>query len=462
MLPPSCSNSNHSLSSYFISPAVRPGRTVRTIKTLVTLSRKAGSRMLLCATLLVVSCLTLQSSLADTYRLSPYDKIELRVVEWRQGEAEYREWEALTGTYAISDGNISLPLVGEILVDGKTIKQVSGEIAQRLQRQTGLLNAPSVSVNIASHGFIYVIGDVQTPGEYPYSTNMTVLHAVTLAGGLRRKADATFMRLDRDRIAAAGELEEAELAYTRMLIRQVRLEAELEEKEDFKIPAKLSNHSTASGIAKEEYGLMAARNSVLRSKLNTLVDLQALNEQEIVTLDDKIESQRVQIQLAEKELKGVTSLREKGLAVTSRQMALQRELADAESKLLDLEIALVRSKQTLKKAERDGEDLRSTHLAEIEKDLQEVRPKLEQALVRIRTSTLLVNEATVTTPAILEAREKNAVRSAPTFAVVRDVKGSPERISAYAYLALRPRDVVEVVIVDAQHSGQLPPTPPGN
>jgi exopolysaccharide production protein ExoF len=353
-----------------------------------------------------------------------------------------------------------VPLVGEVLVEGKTIGEVSKEIAERLQRQTGLLNTPSVSVNIASHGFIYVMGDVQTPGEYPYSTNMTVLQAVTVAGGLRRKADAAFMRLDRDRIAAAGELEEAELTYTRMLIRQARLEAELEEKDDFAVPMKLSEH--ASGIAKEEHGFMAARNSMLRSKLDTLVDLQALNEQEIVTLDDKIKSQRIQIELAEKELKGVTSLREKGLAVTSRQMALQRELADAESKLLDLEIALVRSKQALKKAERDGEDLRSTHLAEIEKDLQEVRPKLEQAKVQMRTAALLVNEATVTTPAILEAREKNAVRSEPTFAVVREVKGWPEKISADAYLPLRPKDIVEVVIVDAPNAGQSPRTPPGN
>ncbi|SFL06625.1 exopolysaccharide production protein ExoF [Mesorhizobium albiziae] len=457
---PNSYNRKPSLSSHFIRPAACSARAYGIIDALVTGSRQAGLRVLLLATFLLATCL--QSSLADSYRLSPYDKIDLRVVEWRQGEAEYKEWEALTGTYAISDGNISVPLVGEILVEGKTIGEVSKEIAERLQGQTGLLNAPSVSVNIASHGSIYVMGDVQNPGEFPYSTNMTVLQAVTVAGGLRRKVDAAFMRLDRDRIAAAGELEEAELAYTRMLVRQARLEAELEEKNDFGVPVELSDHPKASGIAKEEHGFMAARNSMLRSKLDTLVDLQALNEQEIVTLDDKIKSQHVQIELAKKELKGVTSLREKGLAVTSRQMALQRELADAESKLLDLEIALVRSKQALKKAERDGEDLRSTHLAEIEKDLQEVRPKLEQAKVQMRTAALLVNEATVTTPAILEAREKNAVRSEPTFAVVREVKGWPKRISADAYSTLRPRDIVEVVIVDAPNAGQSLRIPPGN
>jgi polysaccharide biosynthesis/export protein ExoF len=453
-------NRKPSLSSHFLRPAVCCGRAHGIIEALVTGSRQAGLCVLLLA--LLATCLTLQSSLADSYRLSPYDKIDLRVVEWRQGEAEYKEWEALTGTYAISDGNISVPLVGEILVEGKTIGEASKVIAERLQRQTGLLNAPSVSVNIASHGSIYVMGDVQSPGEYPYSTNMTVLQGVTVAGGLRRKADAAFMRLDRDRIAAGGELEEAELAYTRMLVRQARLEAELEEKDDFGVPVELDDHPKASGIAKEEHGFMAARNSMLRSKLDTLVDLQALSEQEIVTLDDKIKSQHVQIELAEQELKGVTSLREKGLAVTSRQMALRRELADAESKLLDLEIALVRSKQALKKAERDSEDLRSTHLAEIEKDLQEVRPKLEQAKVQMRTAALLVNEATVTTPAILEAREKNAVRSEPTFAVVREVKGWPTRISADAYSPLRPRDIVEVVIVDAPNAGQSLRTPPGN
>ena len=397
----------------------------------------------------------------DDYRLSSDDKINLRVVEWRQGEAAYKEWEVLTGIYPVSDGKISVPLAGEFVAEGKTTAEISKAIAEGLQKQTGLLNAPSVSVNIESYGSIYVMGDVQHPGEFPYSRDMTVLRAVSIAGGFFRKADLAFMRLDRDRIVSSGELEDAELDYTRLLVRQARLEAELEGKNEFETPAEFRDNPKAAAIAKEERSFMTARSSALRSKLDTLVDLQTLSEQEIATLEDKIKSQHLQIQLSTEELKGVTSLFQKGLAVSSRQLALQRELADAELKLLDLEIASVRSKQILKKAERDGQDLRSTQLADIQKELQEVRPKLEHARVQMRTSALLISEAAITTPAILAARE-NETRPEPTFTLVRELKGGSRRTSASADARLRPRDIVEVVLEYAPTAGTSAGIPPGN
>src|SRR5687767_11775530 len=87
---PNRSNRSPSLSSHFIRPAVCSGRARGIIDTLLTACRQTGFRVLLFATFLLATCLTLQSSLADSYRLSPYDKIDLRVVEWRQGEGEYK------------------------------------------------------------------------------------------------------------------------------------------------------------------------------------------------------------------------------------------------------------------------------------------------------------------------------------------------------------------------------------
>ncbi len=422
--------------------------------------RSAVSATLFAASLLATG-LSPQPSRADEYRLSAHDKINLRVVEWRQGEGQYKEWEALTGSYLINNGTISVPLGGEFVVEGKTTAELSKEIAEGLQKQTGIMNAPSVSVTIESYGSIYVLGDVQQPGAVAYSPSMTVLQAVSMAGGFLRKADTAFMRLERDRIASSGDLEEAELDYTRLLVRQARLEAELEGKDSFEIPAEFREDPKAAAIAKEELGFMMARSSTLRSQLATLKDIQALNEQEITTLDDKIKSQHVQIKLSTEELKGVVSLREKGLAVSSRQMSLQREVADAESKLLDLEIASVRSKQALKKAERDGEDVRSTRISEIEKDLQDVRPKLEHAKVQMRTSALLITEATTTTPAILAARE-NDMRPKPTFSVVREGNGGSQKLVVDANTRLRPRDTVEVVTMDAPKEVESPQIPPGN
>jgi polysaccharide biosynthesis/export protein ExoF len=413
-------------------------------------------RALLCAASWLAAGLFPQSGFADPYRLGAYDKVNIRVVEWRQGEATYKDWEVLTGLYAISGGMISVPLAGEFAVEGKTTAELEKEIADSLQKHTGLMSAPSVSISVENYGMVYVMGDVQNPGEFPYSPNMTVLQAVSSAGGFFRKADAAFMRLDRDRIASAGDLEAAQLDHARLLVRQARLEAELRGESDFDIPAELRENQNAAGIAGEERGFMKDRRSVLESKLATLTDLQALSEQQIDTLGDKIKSQHVQIQLANDELKGVTTLYKKGLAVSARQMSLQRELADAESKLLDLEIALVQSKQAQKQAERDKEDLKSTEIADIQKDLQDVRPKLEHAKVEMRTAELLIREATITAPALLAAREKD-VNPEPIFTIAREASGSAREIKADASTRLRPKDVIEVSIDDeAVPKSQIP------
>jgi polysaccharide biosynthesis/export protein ExoF len=416
-------------------------------------------RVALLAVMFGIASLTAMPVHAEGYRLSSYDKLNIRVVEWRQGEAEYKDWEFLTGVYPIVGGRISVPIAGELVAEGKTTAELAKEMAEILQKETGLLKAPSVSVNIESHGPIYVMGDVQEPGEFVYSPNMTVLQAISRAGGFFRKADASFMRFDRDRIASTGDLEAAEADNKRLLIRQARLEAELKAEHDFEIPAELRDNPTAASIAEEERKFMNARTSMLKSKLDTSKDLQRLSEQETATLEEKIKSQHVQIQLTKDELEGVTSLYKKGLSVTSRQMTLQRQLADAESKLLDFEVALVQSKQSQKQAERDAEDLRSTTIAEIQKELQEVMPKLEHAKVEMRTSAMLIREATVTAPALLAAREKEQIMQ-PVFSLVREVNGESQQITAAPNTRLEPNDVLEVTL--EEQAAEEPAVPPGN
>ena len=82
------------------------------------------------------------------------------------------------------DGKISLPLIGEVVADGKTPAQLQAELSAKLQT---LIKNPDVTVivqDIKSQR-INVLGEVQRAGVFPLSKPMTVLDAIAMAGGFK-------------------------------------------------------------------------------------------------------------------------------------------------------------------------------------------------------------------------------------------------------------------------------------
>jgi len=94
----------------------------------------------------------------------------------------------LSGTYKIgSTGMVSLPLIGNVEADGRTVGAF--ESAVRTILADGYLKDPRVSVQVATYRPFFILGEVAKPGSYPYVNGMTVLNAVALAGGYTYRAD---------------------------------------------------------------------------------------------------------------------------------------------------------------------------------------------------------------------------------------------------------------------------------
>jgi exopolysaccharide production protein ExoF len=114
---------------------------------------------------------------AQEYRLGVMDKLRIRVAEW---QTAIRDWSAVSGDYSIgADGALSLPFIGQLQADGRTAAELSVEIGKKMQVLFGLKDLPSASVEIAEYRPVYLSGEVQTPGAYPYAPGLTVLKAVS-------------------------------------------------------------------------------------------------------------------------------------------------------------------------------------------------------------------------------------------------------------------------------------------
>ena len=87
------------------------------------------------------------------------------------------------------DGFITMPLIGDIRAEGLRPTQLQEEITRRLARY--LTAAASVTVTVMEFNSytIYVLGQVEEPGEFRPRAPVTVLQALSLAGGLTRFAE---------------------------------------------------------------------------------------------------------------------------------------------------------------------------------------------------------------------------------------------------------------------------------
>ena len=110
----------------------------------------------------------------DKYKLGPEDVIEISV--WKEPD--------LTKQITINpDGKISYPLIGDVQVAGKTVKQVREEIGKRLEK---FVTDAQVSVILLKTQYykIYVVGKVNKPGEFLVGRPANVMQALAMAGGL--------------------------------------------------------------------------------------------------------------------------------------------------------------------------------------------------------------------------------------------------------------------------------------
>src|SRR6267154_5569427 len=112
------------------------------------------------------------------YKIGPLDV--LRIDVWK--EAEISRLAPVR-----PDGKISLPLLNDVQASGLTAMELGNVITEGLKK---FINSPLVTVTVSEINSrrVYVTGEVSRPGAFPLLPNMTVLQALTSAGGFTQFA----------------------------------------------------------------------------------------------------------------------------------------------------------------------------------------------------------------------------------------------------------------------------------
>lgn len=132
----------------------------------------------------------------NEYTIGPEDRLKITVFGEQELSADYRVG---------SDGTIAFPLIGDVNVEGLTIRQTEEAIRERLKQ--GFLKKPSVSIEIAESRPFYILGEVRRPGSYNYIAGMNVLQAVAISGGFTYRANRKTIEILRGAKAPSEPLE---------------------------------------------------------------------------------------------------------------------------------------------------------------------------------------------------------------------------------------------------------------
>jgi protein involved in polysaccharide export with SLBB domain len=134
----------------------------------------------------------------NEYVLGPSDKVRVTV---------YNEPNLSGEFFVTGSGLVSLPLIGEVKAAGLSLRQFQNAVQAALS--DGYLKEPRVSAEVLTYRPFYIMGEVEKPGTYPYTSGLTALNAVATAGGFTYRADKGKVFLKRN-----GETEEHKLQLT--------------------------------------------------------------------------------------------------------------------------------------------------------------------------------------------------------------------------------------------------------
>jgi len=125
----------------------------------------------------------------ERYVLGPGDTFTLEIVGEKDLPREYQ---------VASDGTVDFPYVHTLKVADLEAQQVAHLVREHLSSEK-VLSDPSVVVQVKEYAsrHVTVLGQVAKPGSYPLLPGMSMIQAISQAGGLTAVASGTHVRLTR-------------------------------------------------------------------------------------------------------------------------------------------------------------------------------------------------------------------------------------------------------------------------
>jgi protein involved in polysaccharide export with SLBB domain len=287
------------------------------------------------------------------------------------------------------DNAIAVPLVGSFDVTGKTLAQVQQGVRQAYLDRRFVVDPSKVSLTVTSYRPIYVIGDVKTPGTYPYRARLTVEQAVGLAGGVasplgtleqnllsvaKLRSDIASTEADITREAMAAARATATLAG--------RAEVQLDDVPTIARPYIL-NFEALKKISDEMLAqdLQGFKTQKLLLNENLLESVRDLG-----TLDELVVNQKKTIKFSQEDTERTNALLKSGLTRASEASRVERQLTADQGRLLQIYSQMSGTRRSIGELKRQIATLEDTRRKDALKAAEEQQIAIEKLIYQRKAS----------------------------------------------------------------------------
>jgi protein involved in polysaccharide export with SLBB domain len=393
------------------------------------------------------------------YVLGPLDKVRLKVFAWRPSRDEVYEWKALNDVYTVgASGQVSLPLIGNLLAGGRTLRELCQAVSDGLKEKLGLVESPSATAEIAEFRPFYILGAVQRPGEYSYRPGLTIIQALSLAGGLLRLNELDAIRLDRDSISTAGERHVIESEINSLVAKRARLEAESTGASSVEFPLVLTRsprRDALEPLLMEEENIFNAHRGAFEARLRALERVKSVLQKDIQSIEETLAAQDPFLLVAKQEFKQFDELFAKKLTTINRVAESARNVMLVQGERLRVESGLTRARQDVGRIEMELLDLRSQRANQAIVELRATQARVDELRRRYATAERLLRESPVTSPRLVSTDDRTGNRRV-NYTIVRLRVGTPPiEMMATDTTLVQPGDTIKV---ELPASDDLAPT----
>lgn len=381
------------------------------------------------------------------YRLAIGDVLELSAV----GLPELKQRAQIS-----QDGTVSLPLAGQLQVNGLTLAEIRVKIRQVLPskefrrrteegREYPVILAPTdVDVTIAEYRPVYLNGDVAKPGEQPYRPGLTVRQAVALAGGydiMRFRMNNPFL----EQSDLRSEYNSLWAEFAKEQTHVARLQAELDGKGEIdrqglqKTPVPTKVAMEIERLAGEQ---LALRNTDFSKEKVYLNEAVGKEDHRISILSEQYQKEQAGVEADTEDLERLQGLYKNGNVVVTRIVEARRSLLLSSTRQLETAAQLAQVERQRQEFSRRSDKLDDQRRLDLLAELQDANIKLAGIRSKLEASgEKLVYVGMVRSQLVRGSGSKPQI----TLHRKKDKSGS-ERVNVEEDTELLPGDVVEVAL----------------
>lgn len=394
---------------------------------------------------------------SSAYRLAPGDVLQLTIV----GFPDLKQRSPVN-----VDGDVMLPLVGNVKASGQTVAEFSALVKSRFGNKvvqqrgsdgrgsTIVLAPDEVTIDILEYRPIYLRGDVGKPGEQLFRPGMTVRQAVAVAGGydlLRFRNGNPVQesaKLRGDAMSAWSDILFQQAAVWRM--RTETSDQDVDMGKAFFDKSPLAKTMIDSAFQRQADQL-ATRRSEQQREETYLKSVISQSDRRIQLLTEQQKNEEESSKQDIDDFERVAKLYEKGNTSITRFSDSRRSMLLSATRILQTSAAIAQVEREREEFRKQLAGLNDKRRLEAFKEMHDATIKLEEGKAKLAsTQELLLYSA--------KMRSQLNVNGASNaeIVIIRQTDKGRERIVAQEDMELSPGDAVEIALDEAQLLSFLP------